>query len=112
MSTGRKGPSTAARENLGALYPVLEVEIVDNRRVLTLDCPGKHRVHSANARSDPDPKKGRCKLCPRPICGATNRDGDACELPPKHARITGPWHEHGAKRWTYDMRVPAESKAS
>ena len=110
MSTVRKGPSIHARENLGALYLVTAIEHVDNRRILVLDCPGKHRVQAANSRSEPDPKKGRCKLCPRPICGATSPIGTVCSLRPKHGASTGETlHEHEGRRWSGDARAASEA---
>lgn len=74
---------------------------------LALEC--KH-VARLTRRGGAMPAQARCFICKPATCGATNRDGGACELTPGHQLKRIAQHELEGRRWGYDMR--ADNKAA
>ena len=102
-----RGPTVnGVRENLGALYPAVGQVEKDGHRLLVLSCPGMHKVNVSTPIGLPPPKRGRCKICRPPECGAISPAGIVCSLRPGHMKRSGEQlHERDGRRWAGDARV-------
>ena len=85
----------------GVMKAVLSGERDGPTMKLTLEC--KH-VARLTRRGTAFPAQARCFTCKPVTCGATNRDGGACALDPKHRDLQ---HELNGRRWSYDARTLA-----
>lgn len=90
----------------GVMKAVLSGERDGPMLRLVLECEHIERI---SKRGGGLPKQARCYTCKPVTCGATNRDGGACELVPGHRLLQ---HELNGRRWGYDCRPVKETESA